>query len=114
MVVAPVAIGLLCMTIVGIPLGLVLIALYIIAFPFGGTVAAHFAGMTMRSWAGGKDEPGFGARLGWTVLGTIVLCALVIIPFIGGLIWIVAGVIGLGALVSEVFGKRQGPAAAAA
>jgi cytoskeletal protein CcmA (bactofilin family) len=101
-VAVPVLAAFLCATIIGIPLGLVLIGLYVLAFPFGGATAVHFLGMTIRGWFGRKAEPGLGARLGWTLLGAAALCVLVLIPFVGGVVCILAGVVGLGALTAEL------------
>lgn len=61
------------------------------------------------------ERVGFGARLGYTLLGILILLIIQVIPIIGGFAAFVISVMGLGAFGMALFGKAMdGPQALAA
>jgi hypothetical protein len=86
-------------TIVGIPLGLGLLAALALIYALGYTATGWIIGRRI-----------LGARTGWVVaflLGWGILRALALIPIIGGLIWFVAVIFGLGALAVTIWRARS-------
>jgi len=93
---------LLLVTVVGIPLGLALLLALWLVYTIGYTVTLFAVGRAVLKPPRGK----FVAFLaGWGILR-----ALALIPFVGGVLWFVGAVYGLGALV-EAASTRRGPAA---
>jgi hypothetical protein len=93
-------------TIVGIPLGLGLLAALALINTLGYTATAWIIGRRI-----------LGTRTGWVVaflLGWGILRVLALIPAVGGLIWFVAVVFGLGALTVTIWRARSTERAAPA
>jgi hypothetical protein len=93
-------------TIVGIPLGLGLLAALALIYTLGYTATAWIIGRRI-----------LGTRTGWVVaflLGWGILRVLALIPAVGGLIWFVAVVFGLGALTVTIWRARSTERAAPA
>lgn len=110
----PLAIGLV--TLIGVPILIVLCAITIIGFPVAimlgllygasfflalATASATLGGL-IRGLMAKKGEPGFGGRLGWAVLGGVILALLGAIPVAGGWISLAACVLGMGAVVGAL------------
>jgi cytoskeletal protein CcmA (bactofilin family) len=94
----PVAAILVCVTIVGIPVGLTALLLYVIAL-FSTQV---FVG----TWLGERilgTGAGFGPTLGRLALGLAIIRVLRLIPYLGALVAAVVVVWGLGALVLTLY-----------
>jgi hypothetical protein len=95
----PIISVLLLVTVVGIPLGLVLLLalapIYVLAY----TVAAYFLGRRII----GPPRSRFLAAL----VGIIVLRILALIPFVGGLTWFAATVFGLGLLLVAARARKE-------
>jgi hypothetical protein len=86
-------------TIVGIPLGLVLLAALALIYTLGYTATAWIIGRRI-----------LGTRTGWVLaflLGWGILRVLALIPAVGGLIWFLAVVFGLGALTVTIWRARS-------
>jgi hypothetical protein len=93
-------------TIVGIPLGIGLLAALALIYTLGYTATAWIIGRRI-----------LGTRTGWVVaflLGWGILRALALIPAVGGLIWFAAVVFGLGALTVTIWRARSTERAAPA
>jgi hypothetical protein len=86
-------------TIVGIPLGLGLLAALALIYTLGYTATGWIIGRRI-----------LGARTGWVVaflLGWGILRALALIPAVGGLVWFAAVVFGLGVLAVTIWRARS-------
>jgi hypothetical protein len=86
-------------TIVGIPLGLGVLAALALIYTLGYTATGWIIGRRI-----------LGTRTGWVVaflLGWGILRALALIPAVGGLIWFAAVVFGLGALAVTIWRARS-------
>jgi cytoskeletal protein CcmA (bactofilin family) len=95
----PILAVLALVTIVGIPLGLGVLAALALIYTLGYTATAWIIGRRI-----------LGTRTGWVVaflLGWGILRALALIPAVGGLIWFVAVVFGLGALTVTIWRARS-------
>jgi hypothetical protein len=95
----PILAVLALVTIVGIPLGLGLLAALALIYTLGYSASAWIVGRRI-----------LGTRTAWVVaflLGWGILRALALIPIVGGLIWFVAVVFGLGALTVTIWRARS-------
>jgi hypothetical protein len=95
----PILAVLALVTILGIPLGLVLLAALALIYTLGYTATAWIIGRRI-----------VGTRTGWVVaflLGWGILRVLALIPAVGGLIWFLAVVFGLGALTVTIWRARS-------
>jgi len=101
----------LLITIIGIPVALLLMSLYLLVLFLGWITAALF--VAQRGLA--ALRPGQAATRGWLMLtlllGLVVLWLLRQIPFVGGWIGFVALLAGIGALAWRTFNGRQAAAA---
>jgi cytoskeletal protein CcmA (bactofilin family) len=94
----PIAAIIICITIVGLGVGISTLFLYVIAI--------YSAQVHVGSWLGGKilgDAVGIGPALGRLALGLAVLRAVRLLPYIGGWIGFVVLVWGLGAIVLAIY-----------
>jgi len=94
----PVAAILVCITIVGIPVGIAVLFLYVIAI--------YSAQVFVGAWLGEKilgAAVGLGPALGRLALGLAIIRVLRIIPYLGALVGAVVVVWGLGALVLTLY-----------
>ncbi len=98
LVAVPAAGVLLMATIAGIPIGLTLIAAYCVCLLLGYLITAVFLGEVGARLVGRTPERSTGSPVVWLVLALIVLAAVRLIPFLGGLTTFLALVLGLGAL----------------
>ena len=89
-------------TLVGIPLGVVLLLLVLPLYAIGYTTSAWLLGRTIVRPPTGRI-PAFLA--GWGILRAIAL-----VPVLGGLVWFGAAVFGLGALGFALWRSRRGGA----
>lgn len=91
-VVTPAAIIFLLVTLVGIPLALILSALYLIGLYLARILAIFCIGTLLLAWFGKKIGEG------WVlVIGLVTYSILTLIPFVGGLVTMLAVLFGLGA-----------------
>lgn len=101
----------LLITIIGIPVALLLVALYLLVLFLGWITAALF--VAQRGLA--ALRPGRPVTRGWQMLalllGLLALWLLKQIPFVGGWIGFVALLAGIGALTWRAFNGRQAAAA---
>jgi hypothetical protein len=98
----PVVAVILLITLLGAPLAATLLAILFAVVFLGLGGAASGLGLFARRLTRGSaatEAPKMGPLLGWTLLGSLVLCALGAIPYVGGWIWMLACFVGLGAVV---------------
>jgi hypothetical protein len=93
----PIAAVLLLVVVVAIPLGLFLLLALALLYTLGYVAGAHALGRRLVNPSGSR----FVAFLvGWMILRGIGL-----IPFLGGLVWVLAAIAGLGAIVIAARGS---------
>jgi hypothetical protein len=101
----PIAAVLLLFTVVGIPLGLSVLFALALIYTIGYTVATHSVGrLVMRS----------SSRYAAFLVGLVILRALALIPIVGGVLWLLASVWGLGVLAGAIRSGRTPRAVTAA
>jgi hypothetical protein len=101
----PIAAVFLLVTVVGIPLGLFVLFALALIYTIGYTVATHGVGrLVMRS----------SSRYVAFLVGLVILRALALIPIVGGLLWLLASVWGLGLLAVAIRAGRTPRAVTAA
>jgi hypothetical protein len=97
----------LLLTVVGIPLALLLMPLYLLLVFLGWVVTAVFIGDKGLSLIHGNSPPSTGWRLTALFLALLALSLILRIPFFGGLLCFVALLGGIGALVWQVWRRRE-------
>lgn len=90
-------------TVVGIPLVILAALGYIAALMIGSLFTALWFGRMIL----GQKDLNLSRNLGALAIGLIVLALLQVAPYIGGLITVVAFLIGVGALVDHVFARSR-------
>jgi hypothetical protein len=101
----PFLLALLMSTVIGIPLALVVGSFYLAAAPLAFAASSYYLGLTGRSLArrGATDSPDtMLGRVGWSLLGLITLIIVGLIPFLGALLWLVAFIFGMGAVIVQI------------
>jgi hypothetical protein len=93
-------------TVVGIPLGIGLLAGLLLIYALGYSATAWILG---RSILRGPTAWVLAFRVGWAILRVVAL-----VPILGGLVWFAAVVFGLGALAVAIWRARSASQAAAA
>ena len=114
LVALPVLAVLLFVTVLGIPLGIAVMALYPVLLLAGFVVGALFLA---RLLAGALRQPvpaTFARTLGWFALALVLLLLVGSVPFAGALLVGLLSLAGIGALVLEIYRRRQGPGGHAA
>jgi hypothetical protein len=86
-----------CITVIGLPLGIVLLLLILPLYAVGYLSAALVVGRLIRKQA----------RILAFVIGLVILQLLTLIPFVGGLVGLLATIFGLGALLIALFRARS-------
>lgn len=100
----------LLFTIIGIPLGLLLWLVFAVLLATATVIAAYGLGLRARVlFARTLEEPGWGARILWTLVGLVVLATLSWLPFVGGLIVWLFEIAALGALVLTLWTRFRSP-----
>jgi hypothetical protein len=94
------------LTVVGIPLGLGLLAALLLIYALGYSAAAWILG---RSILRGPTAWAVAFLVGWAILRVLAL-----VPILGGLVWFAAVVVGLGALAVAIWQARSANQAAPA
>jgi len=97
LIVAPIVAAMLLVTVIGIPLGVLLTALYVAALLLAAVLVAYRLGAWLLDLLGRRDASPF-LRI---IIGAIVLALAMSLPWIGGLVALVAVALGLGALLLE-------------
>lgn len=101
----PVVLGLIGATVIGIPLALILFGAYLIVLYLAGIVLALALGrLALREAAG----TGRGRLIAAFLLGAIVLILLSMIPVVGGLLVLLALLLGTGSMLVPLVRRRTG------
>jgi hypothetical protein len=98
----PIAAVLLLVVVVAIPLGLFLLLALALLYTLGYVAGAHVLGRRL------VNQPG--SRYVAFLVGWLILRGIGLIPFLGGLVWALASIAGLGALVIAARGSTSVPA----
>jgi cytoskeletal protein CcmA (bactofilin family) len=105
LVCTPVAAVILLVTVIGVPLGLLTIALYLALLP----VAYVSAAIALGAWALSRWRADSASRIGWRIgaalLALLLIALLGAIPWLGSLVGFAALLAGLGALLLQL--QRQ-------
>ena len=96
---------LLVITIIGIPIALMLAGLYAVALLAGFLVAAFFIGERLLKLGRWRAEGGYWTRVGMLAIALIILWLVRHVPYVGGLLILVALAIGLGAMALQAFSR---------
>lgn len=100
----PICLVLLAITVIGLPLALILLAIYLISIYIGRAVIALWIG---RRLLRGRPRPARGRLVMAFLLGGVILLLLSLIPILGGIVAVVATVLGLGALLLAYRQRRE-------
>ncbi len=102
-VAAPIVIMVLFASVFGAPLALLIGVIFIAAAPLAIAAFAYFVGMLGRNLISknAEGEPGVAARMGWSFAAATLLVIVGLIPLAGGLLWIIAYVLGIGAVMTR-------------
>lgn len=93
----PIAALIACITIIGLPLGLITLALYTIAMCLTQLFVGLFIGQLIIGSSRGVESRA--ALVGALVLGLAILSILRLIPYLGAVIWVATILFGLGAIL---------------
>lgn len=103
--VVPFALLMLFVTIVGAPLAILIAAMLFAFTPVGVAASAYFIGMQGRQIikkpADDAPPPAIGARLIWSAIAIVLILLLGMIPIVGGLIWLLMLIFGMGAILVQ-------------
>ena len=112
LLVTPALAGLLLATVIGIPLAMVIMAIFFVVLTLAFVAVAYCIGLFIRARLGrGGALPNWAGRIMWTALGILILMLIAAVPLIGFVVALLAVVAGLGGLVGEVRGVLQPQAA---
>ncbi|HEX9773066.1 MAG TPA: hypothetical protein VGA44_06340 [Steroidobacteraceae bacterium] len=100
----------LLITIIGIPLALLLVPIYLVLLFLGWVTVALFLGQKGLELARGGRPPTLAWRLLALLAALVTLWLLRQVPYVGPLIGLVALMAGIGALVWQVWARRDRPA----
>jgi cytoskeletal protein CcmA (bactofilin family) len=102
---APVLLGLLLLSFVATPIALAALPFLLAAGVLGWSFAAFAVGDQLRRWrrprAAAQALASRAQHFGWTALACVVLGLLLCVPLLGALLWLIALLVGLGAVVSR-------------
>lgn len=110
LVAVPMLAVVLFITLLGIPLGIAVLALYPVLLLAGFVVGVLFIARLLPSALRRPPPAAYARNVGWFALALLLVLLAAQVPFIGGLLVGVVGVLGIGALVLEVYRRRQGGA----
>lgn len=93
----PIAILIICITIIGIPLGIIGAVLYVLAIFLSQIAVGLFIGYWILGYF--RDVNSRGLLVGAFAIGFVLLTLVKLIPFIGPFIWLATAIFGIGAMV---------------
>lgn len=96
-------------SILGIPLGGAMTMVIALASLLGLVTVSYCIGLWMRSWFRQSTYVSGAGRVGWTILGAVLLGLIGVIPFVGGVIAGLAVAAGVGAIMAELWGRLRAP-----
>ncbi|AMO22007.1 hypothetical protein GCM10027034_22860 [Ramlibacter solisilvae] len=104
---APVLAVLLFVTLLGIPLGFIVLALYPVLLLAGFVVGTLFIGRLVFKPLRRDEPPGFGTAIGWFALALLMVLLLAWVPVAGGILLALVTFAGIGACAVELYGRRK-------
>ena len=108
LLVTPALAGLLLATVIGIPLAMVIMAIFFVVLTLAFVSVAYCIGLFIRDRFGRAGAlPSWAGRIMWTALGIAILMLIAAVPLIGFVVALLAVVAGLGGLVGEARGVLQ-------
>jgi hypothetical protein len=111
----PAIAALLFASLIGIPAGVILMATFVVLLALASITAAYAIGLWVRNRkAATAPEPGTGGRIGWTLLGILILLVAWAVPFVGWVFALLALVGGLGAVTTGLWQYRRADTAGGA
>lgn len=109
LVAVPVLAVLLFITLLGIPLGIAVMALYPVLLLTGFLVGVLFVARLLPPALRKPAPETFGQRMGYVAVALLLLLLVGIVPFVGGLVVGLVSLAGIGAFVLEIYRRRKGP-----
>lgn len=111
LIVTPIVVVLLFVTIVGAPLAVFTIPLFFVALGFALATIASVVGDRLRRFTGRSPKAATTlGKLAWFAAGMIVLAIVGAVPFVGGVVVLIALLVGLGAVVRQMLPLLRSPA----
>jgi cytoskeletal protein CcmA (bactofilin family) len=105
----PVLAVLLFITLLGIPLGIALLALYPALMLVGFVVGVLFIGRLLAAALRKEAPRSFSASIGYFAIALVLTLLVAIVPFVGVLLAGLLSLAGVGACVLELYARRVGP-----
>lgn len=105
----PVLAVLLFITLLGIPIGIALLALYPALMLAGFVVGVLFVGRMVAAALRKQVPASFAGGMGYFAIALLLMLIVAGVPFVGGLLIGVLVLAGIGACVLELHGRRQAP-----
>ena len=102
----PILVGIILVTVVGIPLGLMLLAAFVALLYLARIIPALWVGRRLLR----DPDPGRAKAVGAFLLGALILLLLAWVPLLGVFVTFVAVLVGVGALLLALKGFRLRPA----
>lgn len=109
-VAVPILAVLLFVTILGIPLGIVVLALYPVLLLAGFVVGVLFIARMVPPALRQPPAASFAAGMGYFAAALLVVIVASLVPIAGPVLMALLGLVGAGACVLELYGRRQRPA----
>jgi cytoskeletal protein CcmA (bactofilin family) len=110
----PVLAVIFAITIIGIPVAVVLVVMFLLLMFLGYVVSAIFIGACLLRAAHRERETGVGWRIGALAIALIALALLRLVPVAGGLVLFLVLVFGIGCCVMRLIRSRSAPPVASA
>lgn len=104
----PLVVVLLLISVVGVWLGFIVLALYAVAVLAGFLLGALFLGDAGLRTVGRRANPGKGGRAGALLLAVLALWSISLLPLVGGIAMFITLLFGLGALALRAHGAYAG------
>jgi cytoskeletal protein CcmA (bactofilin family) len=108
----PVLAVLLFITLLGIPLGIMVLSLYPVLLLGGFVVGALFIARLIPPALRQSAPAAFSRNMGYVALALLLVLLVGRVPFVGGVLIGLITLAGIGACVMELYGRRKGPPSA--
>tara|TARA_B100000315_G_scaffold190948_1_gene181106 strand:- start:70 stop:1398 length:1329 start_codon:yes stop_codon:yes gene_type:complete len=106
LVATPIAAMVLMWTVIGIPLGMVVMAAYMVVLALGLGITALMVARRGLAYLGRDWDDAAWGRIGLVVIGLVVIAVIGLIPFIGAVAVVAALSIGIGGLAAQIARRR--------
>lgn len=99
--------GALFASILGIPLGAALGMTLAVLLLLGLVTVSYCIGLFIRRWLRGPGAIGLAGRVGWALIGAVILVLVTLIPIVGGVVATLAVASGFGAAAAEIWARLR-------